>query len=1227
VNSVHDCPYHFNNSRIYYKIGREIGHLKRAILNISTFFLLFSTIFSPIIFTQNVYGLTEIPVGHLPFDVVVNPTISRAYTVDLTDNQVSVIDGTPGSATENTVIATIPIGNNPTGITVDPTTNRVYSANQGSNTVSVIDGTPGSATENTVIATIPVGSGPVAAAVDTITHQVYVGNIFAATVSVIDGMPGSVTENTVIDTIAVGGVAQRVAVDEVLHQVYVTNPFSNTIFVIDSLSNTFTDTITVGVSPVGIVVDPTTHMVYTADKNSNSVTVIDGNTNTVVTTIVVPNGPNGIAFDSNNNRVYVTNVQSNTFTAIDTTTNNVVGTILVGQGPGGVSFDTSTDRIYVANRQSNSVTIIDDITNNPPVAIAGPDQVVNEGVLVSLDGLGLGFGTLTLIWTQTDGPPVPLSDPSIPNPTFTAPQVGSTSVLTFELVVNDGILDSAPDSVNIVVRDITDFQVPLSPTPQGLEGDVDVGDLNAGTRIRLEYLTPPGALPSGELKQTEIATRVDGNDVSFSFIVNSATPSNLVAPPIETALFFDINFNGIDFSNPANFPSGQTPKSRFLIDSNFPSDNRFTDGCPVVPIFLLNEISNQWEQIGDPLKPNTNKIFVANAAEGTVSIIDGSANMIIDTITVPGGVHEVSFDKTTNLLYVSNPLSSSVSVIDLSDNSIIKTIPVGISPVEVDVDTDHNRVYVANRGSNTVSVIDTLTNTVLTTIPVGSTPIQVEIDPGTNRVYVTNFFSNSVSVIDGSTNTVIATIPVGFFASGVGVDPATHRVYSTNFGSNTVSVIDGNPGSPTENTVIDTIGVGTNPATLAVDPNSNKVYVANTVSDDISVIDRSVNVVIDTIPSGDGPILIDINPNTNRVISTNQNSDDLTIIDGSTNTVIANINVGNGPIGLSLNLDVPNPVRDPSTDVIDSGSGDILQCSYLADQPHLSKFAIGGIKALAIGALAGGGGSHGSPSSFGQSSFAIISGGEEGFGGIINDNDVNTLEETKTFKVGEKAVLRFDFTEGGGIGKIEHIGLYANVRDGQKRQDSDAYIYYDPLKSPQLTVHDPNGLFSEANFELLQTDVTKFVLKFELTFAKPMAKSDLILESWNIKKWSTINKIPSAIEVISSGIISEEESEPVETFLEDVTDDQVIPVWVKSNAKWWSDDKIDNDNFISGLEYLVNEGIIKVSLPEGTDNSISEVQPWIKSTAGWWADGMISEDEFITAIEWMITNNIIQVAA
>jgi len=272
---------------------------------------------------------------------------------------------------------------------------------------------------------------------------------------------------------------------------------------------------------------------------------------------------------------------------------------------------------------------------------------------------------------------------------------------------------------------------------------------------------------------------------------------------------------------------------------------------------------------------------------------------------------------------------------------------------------------------------------------------------------------------------------------------------------------------------------------------------------------------------------------------------------------------------------------------------------------------------------------------FGKSSFAIISGGDQGFGGILDQFSATTFDQTKTFKVGEKAVIRFDFTERGGIGKIEHIGLFANIRDGQKKYDSDTFIIYNPIKSQQATIHDPNGLFSKATFDLLQKDATNFVLKYDLTFAKPMAKSDLILESWNAQKQLSTNKIANAIEVVSSGIVQEQTTPAKTTFTEDITNDKVIPVWVKSNAKWWADGKLDNQNFISGLEYLVNEGIIKVSStntsdgPTSTSDSptITEIQPWIKSTAGWWADDKISENEFVTAIQWLITNNIIQVAA
>ena len=37
-----------------------------------------------------------------------------------------------------------------------------------------------------------------------------------------------------------------------------------------------------------------------------------------------------------------------------------------------------------------------------------------------------------------------------------------------------------------------------------------------------------------------------------------------------------------------------------------------------------------------------------------------------------------------------------------------------------------------------------------------------------------------------------------------------------------------------------------------------------------------------------------------------------------------------------------------------------------------------------------------------------------------------------------------------------------------------------------------------------------------------------------------------------------------------------IPDWIRNNAGWWADGQIDDSSFVSGLQFLIKEGIIKV---------------------------------------------------
>src|SRR5712691_2309621 len=88
----------------------------------------------------------------------------------------------------------------------------------------------------------------------------------------------------------------------------------------------------------------------------------------------------------------------------------------------------------------------------------------------------------------------------------------------------------------------------------------------------------------------------------------------------------------------------------------------------------------------------------------------------------PGLANGVGVNPLTNRIYVSNNFDNTVSVIDGVANAMIATIPVGTQPGGVGVNPATNRIYVANFGNNTVSAIDTATNAVIATIPVDQGP-------------------------------------------------------------------------------------------------------------------------------------------------------------------------------------------------------------------------------------------------------------------------------------------------------------------------------------------------------------------------------------------------------------------------------------------------------------------------------------------------------------------------
>ncbi|MDA9930145.1 PKD domain-containing protein [Alphaproteobacteria bacterium] len=114
----------------------------------------------------------------------------------------------------------------------------------------------------------------------------------------------------------------------------------------------------------------------------------------------------------------------------------------------GTTERTVTATATITNDDAAPVVASD---NKPPVVNAGSDQVVDEGVTVTLTGSASdpdSGDVLTYAWTQTSGPDVELSNAATATASFTSPAGENT--LIFTLSVNDGTVSTA-DSVTVTV--------------------------------------------------------------------------------------------------------------------------------------------------------------------------------------------------------------------------------------------------------------------------------------------------------------------------------------------------------------------------------------------------------------------------------------------------------------------------------------------------------------------------------------------------------------------------------------------------------------------------------------------------------------------------------------------------------------------------------------------------------------------------------------------------------
>jgi len=70
---------------------------------------------------------------------------------------------------------------------------------------------------------------------------------------------------------------------------------------------------------------------------------------------------------------------------------------------------------------------------------------------------------------------------------------------------------------------------------------------------------------------------------------------------------------------------------------------------------------------------------------------------------------------------------------------------------------------------------------------------------------------------------------------------------------------------------------------------------------------------------------------------------------------------------------------------------------------------------------------------------------------------------------------------------------------------------------------------------------------------------------------------------------------------------------------------MEDSEFNSALIYLIENKIIQIPPTEAQSESDKSIPAWIKNNAGWWAAGQIGDEAFVSGIQHLIQNGIISV--
>jgi YVTN family beta-propeller protein len=294
------------------------------------------------------------------------------------------------------------------------------------------------------------------------------------------------------------------------------------------------------------------------------------------------------------------------------------------------------------------------------------------------------------------------------------------------------------------------------------------------------------------------------------------------------------------------------------------------------------------------VNPNTNRIYVSDLFNNTLTVVDASTYAVIDTVVLPGTSGSVVVDTRSNMVFVpvsgctneanvtngcnsdsGSTLKGGIVEIDGNTDSIVGEIPINVDWFAIDSnkDTLYGINWNLDFGSNSSAsllAIDERSGSVIANTSLSAFPLGLAVNTKTDMVYVAacervsrEYCGAKLLLINGTNHDIQSVVPLSFWElnSNVVVDPTMNTVYAMGAEPDPELVsIDGTTGKIRYSSdICSSCGGG---GTLALNTASNQVYVSFNIQQPFITIDGWTGKIVNMLSTPEGIQYVAFNPNT-----------------------------------------------------------------------------------------------------------------------------------------------------------------------------------------------------------------------------------------------------------------------------------------------------------------------------------------------------------------------------